>query len=701
MSPVEVYNPSTPSSASRLLLSASSESSDGDSAPVVPRPRCQRPGRRLIGGRIYDSILGVTCHWCRQKTVEDHVHCCQCTIAFCGGCLKNRHGELIDIEMKEDVNWVCPKCRGGCGHGCTHCCNCGPCRKAQGLEPTGLLVHTARACGFTNVHDYLIHKNTGESQENIAERKLGKGWCQTGQLSPTKKQKIEDDKVERVERTSDIEGGCRKRLSFNSCDSGQQVNNMSADDKLLLPDALQKNEVNQANMSADEKLLLLCPLQGEEDDHREPKSMAAPSSQKKVTPVHGSANQPNIFATAFSRSESDALWGRFSSDFKFPPENEEGSTSPSTSGKTHSNVSDARDLAGPSTSEIDSNNRSENPTPIFSGVKKEKIDEEQQKTHAVVAKLESMDSQEAQCNIGLLHSMNVEGHQDRMMGSLLGPTLSAMSLSHPKNSLLTATIKEEREDCQSKQWSPLVTKSTTGFSQMSTLWHSVKVKEEREDPWVANVSPIDSNNPKNQGSLASQVKKEVIVDTQMSKVICIDDDGVNVDCPVDGIQATSVIKKSGSLGAVPQVWSANDFKSRLEAKLSERFSMKELEILTEAVSHRKPIFKVCETRQGCSQFSSQQEEYSCLDHHPDLASQLESSSRPVYKLSLLRGFFFWLEHARTQGAFKPWTLVSQSSETPDNNDCVEIEGPDCEIVAVVPSVDEEVHGTNLSKIITV
>lgn len=32
-------------------------------------------GVRWQGGRIYDSKYGVTCHWCRQKTLEDHVTC--------------------------------------------------------------------------------------------------------------------------------------------------------------------------------------------------------------------------------------------------------------------------------------------------------------------------------------------------------------------------------------------------------------------------------------------------------------------------------------------------------------------------------------------------------------------------------------------------------------------------------------------------
>ena len=30
---------------------------------------------------MYDSKYGVTCHWCRQKTLEDHV---TCTNSTCG-----------------------------------------------------------------------------------------------------------------------------------------------------------------------------------------------------------------------------------------------------------------------------------------------------------------------------------------------------------------------------------------------------------------------------------------------------------------------------------------------------------------------------------------------------------------------------------------------------------------------------------------
>lgn len=140
-------------------------------------------GVRHQGGRVYDSKHGVTCHWCRQKTLEDHVVCTskdcgggRCLpVSFCRMCLVNRHGEDV-YQAAASGQWVCPKCRGSCGRGCKSCCNCGPCRKKHGLSPTHQIVKEARAASFTNVHDYLIHLSTGESQEKILERKSKFKW---------------------------------------------------------------------------------------------------------------------------------------------------------------------------------------------------------------------------------------------------------------------------------------------------------------------------------------------------------------------------------------------------------------------------------------------------------------------------------------------------------------------------------------------
>ncbi len=132
---------------------------------------------------MYDSELGVTCHWCRQKTVEPHVFCTDDAcgrgrsnpLAFCGMCLRNRHGEDIEDAIASGV-WKCPKCRGSCGDGCVACCNCGPCRKANGLAPTHQVVNLARARGFDNAHDYLVHIATGASPSELLDRKKSFAW---------------------------------------------------------------------------------------------------------------------------------------------------------------------------------------------------------------------------------------------------------------------------------------------------------------------------------------------------------------------------------------------------------------------------------------------------------------------------------------------------------------------------------------------
>ena len=138
--------------------------------------------RFSVGARVYDSELGTTCHWCRQKTVETHVLCTapncgrgRLPVAFCGMCLRNRNGEDVDAALASGC-WTCPKCRGSCGEGCVTCCNCGPCRKAAGLSPTHQVIGLARQAGFDNVHDYLVHGVVGATPEQLARRKRAFAW---------------------------------------------------------------------------------------------------------------------------------------------------------------------------------------------------------------------------------------------------------------------------------------------------------------------------------------------------------------------------------------------------------------------------------------------------------------------------------------------------------------------------------------------
>ena len=147
--------------------------------------------RFSVGARVYDSELGVTCHWCRQKTVETHVFCTaeacgkgrRAPLAFCGMCLRNRHGEDVDAAVASGI-WECPRCRGSCGDGCVTCCNCGPCRKAHGLAPTHQVIQLARGAGFDNVHDYLVHGATGLTRRRCSRARGSTGGSGSPRGSP-------------------------------------------------------------------------------------------------------------------------------------------------------------------------------------------------------------------------------------------------------------------------------------------------------------------------------------------------------------------------------------------------------------------------------------------------------------------------------------------------------------------------------------
>ncbi|XP_047315547.1 uncharacterized protein LOC124919361 isoform X2 [Impatiens glandulifera] len=117
------------------------------------RKRTENPGVRLIGGRLYDSENGKSCHQCRQKTMDVMAPCKnkkkdkQCTILYCHKCLLNRYGEKAEqVSVVED--WFCPRCRGNC--------NCSFCMKKRGHKPTGILVHTAKSIGFSSVSEMLL-----------------------------------------------------------------------------------------------------------------------------------------------------------------------------------------------------------------------------------------------------------------------------------------------------------------------------------------------------------------------------------------------------------------------------------------------------------------------------------------------------------------------------------------------------------------
>ncbi|XP_010446717.1 PREDICTED: cell division cycle-associated protein 7-like [Camelina sativa] len=119
------------------------------------------------GKRIYDPVRGKTCHQCRQKTLGYHTKCSECIPSvrgqFCGDCLYMRYGEHV-LEALENVNWICPVCRG--------ICNCSFCRTRKGWLPTGAAYRKILKLGYKSVAHYLIQTNkqseTSEDDETDA-----------------------------------------------------------------------------------------------------------------------------------------------------------------------------------------------------------------------------------------------------------------------------------------------------------------------------------------------------------------------------------------------------------------------------------------------------------------------------------------------------------------------------------------------------
>lgn len=206
--------------------------------PKQPK-RTKSPGVRVVGGRVYDSSNGKTCHQCRQKTLDFTADCKnmkndkQCTMKLCHKCLLNRYGEKAE-EVALLADWKCPKCRG--------ICNCSFCMKKRGCQPTGILIHNAKASGFSSVSELLhVQSPKSLSQEEIAKskggtvaspKKLGKENKFNGahnKISETHSKKVK--KVKDVTEKKDVNGvknestGTDVVKKIKKCPSGLKSDN--------------------------------------------------------------------------------------------------------------------------------------------------------------------------------------------------------------------------------------------------------------------------------------------------------------------------------------------------------------------------------------------------------------------------------------------------------------------------------------------
>ncbi|CCG81269.1 protein of unknown function [Taphrina deformans PYCC 5710] len=131
---------SSPSSSSEPPSPCTTTRNKGDRAVVTTTITTTRHPR------VYDPVLGTSCHQCRQKTTDAKRTCTlpNCFLKICFRCLPNRYGTSVHRDRDDgDDDWQCPKCRG--------LCNCSLCRKASGRAPTGILAPVAFKLGFDGV----------------------------------------------------------------------------------------------------------------------------------------------------------------------------------------------------------------------------------------------------------------------------------------------------------------------------------------------------------------------------------------------------------------------------------------------------------------------------------------------------------------------------------------------------------------------
>ncbi|KAL6521523.1 hypothetical protein OROGR_018092 [Orobanche gracilis] len=167
-----VSNRSATEKKERAKTSEKEESKSEENGVCTLPPKRNKPAQiRVVGGRIYDSVNGKSCHQCRQKTMDFVATCTNlknnkpCTIMYCHKCLLNRYGEKAE-EVVALEEWTCPRCR--------FICNCSVCMKKRGHLPTGILINTAKATGFSSVSEMLSIGSERSNHEKVTAGSLKK-----------------------------------------------------------------------------------------------------------------------------------------------------------------------------------------------------------------------------------------------------------------------------------------------------------------------------------------------------------------------------------------------------------------------------------------------------------------------------------------------------------------------------------------------
>ncbi|KAK6128530.1 hypothetical protein DH2020_037739 [Rehmannia glutinosa] len=136
-----------------------------------PAKRNKSPGIRVVGGRIYDSVNGKTCHLVSSLFSFYAIDARLANAVLASLLYSYYHFQLRYGEKAEEVaalgEWSCPKCRG--------ICNCSVCMKKRGHQPTGILINTAKATGFSSVSEMLLNEAERLNHEKVVADSPKKG----------------------------------------------------------------------------------------------------------------------------------------------------------------------------------------------------------------------------------------------------------------------------------------------------------------------------------------------------------------------------------------------------------------------------------------------------------------------------------------------------------------------------------------------
>ncbi|GBG78794.1 hypothetical protein CBR_g28017 [Chara braunii] len=155
---------------------------DVDVKPLVLPPhlqqhRCDSKGR----GSVYDPVVGLCCHFCRQKKLCGEPDCERCgrmdvtkrctgktecnrcrssTGIFCRACILIRYGLSVE-EVRANPKWICAHCTEAEGSDPYWICNSSVCLKRHKLAPLGVAIYEARRHGYPSVAHLLKAKLQG------------------------------------------------------------------------------------------------------------------------------------------------------------------------------------------------------------------------------------------------------------------------------------------------------------------------------------------------------------------------------------------------------------------------------------------------------------------------------------------------------------------------------------------------------------